>query len=214
MSESRKLRALIFLNAMMIVGMSTSIFTAQVKLSLPFFGHLLIFPASNLFFSFLTFPVTDVITDIFGAKEANRTVWLGFWSQFLTLVIIQICLFFSGGDSPLAPFAMGGVRVFFASTLAYFLSQFWDVWAFAWIKKNITGEKHLWLRNNLATSTSQLINSTLFITIVFGVDLLPVMLSSSMIVKCMLAALDTPCVYLGCYLLRKTERQEVPSFER
>lgn len=203
MPASEKLKSLLFLNALMIIGMSTSIFTGQVKLEITLWESPIVFPASSLFFSFLTFPVTDIITNTFGPKEANRTVWLGFWSQFLTISIIQICLMISPDNSPLTPFGAGGLLVFFASTIAYFTSQFWDVWMFDWIKRKITGEKHLWLRNNVSTITSQFINSIIFISIVFGIDSLAVMLPSTIILKILLATVDTPFVYVGCYLLSK-----------
>ncbi|MFT4551997.1 MAG: putative integral membrane protein (TIGR00697 family) [Chlamydiales bacterium] len=203
MSHSDKLKSLLFLNALMIIGMSTSIFTGQVKLEIDLWGNTIVFPASSLFFSFLTFPVTDIITNTFGPKEANRTVCLGFWSQFLTVCIIKVCLMISPENSPLTPFGAGGLLVFFASSIAYFTSQFWDVWMFDWIKRRVTGEKHLWIRNNVSTITSQFINSIIFISIVFGSDALAIMLPSTIILKVLLATIDTPFVYIGCYVLKK-----------
>lgn len=181
--------------------MATCVITGQIKVAFELFGYPVIFPASNLFFAFLTFPITDIIADIYGKEEANTTVWIGFVSQLLTICILEICILLPGDGMKLASFHIGGWVVFFGSAIAYLLSQLWDVYSFHWIKENWTGDRHLWLRNNLSTFSSQLINSTIFITVVFGVDELLVMLSSSILIKWLIALLDTPFVYLGKYLL-------------
>ncbi|VFN04738.1 MAG: hypothetical protein BECKG1743D_GA0114223_110041 [Candidatus Kentron sp. G] len=176
---TNKTRVLIWLNLLMAVGMATSVFTGQLKVTIQLFSLTLIFPASNLFFAFLTFPVTDIIADIIGNQEARLTVWVGFASQILTVAIIQICLLFPGDTAALAPFAIGGWKVLLGSTVAYFAAQFWDIWIFHRIKTRFTGEKHLWIRNNISTFSSQIINSTLFIGIVFGLEPLLVQLRLS-----------------------------------
>lgn len=190
-----RVRVLVWLNLLMAVGMSTSVFTGQLKISFEVFSFDLIFPASNLFFAFLTFPVTDVIADVVGSREARQSVLIGFSAQILTMLIVQICLLFPGESETLMPFALGGWKVLLGSTVAYFAAQYWDVWVFDWIKRRFTGEAHLWIRNNVSTFSSQVINSTLFISIVFGWELLPVMLISSIAVKWVVALFDTPFVY-------------------
>ena len=57
------------------------------------------------------------------------------------------------------------------SMVAYMLAQYWDVQVFHYIKR-FTGEKHLWLRNNLSTMTSQLIDTAVISGFTFGVALL------------------------------------------
>lgn len=198
----RRHNQLLWLNALTAIGMSTCVFTGQIKILMEVWGFTLMFPASNLFFALLTFPVTDLIADVFGKKEANRTVWVGFISQLLTIAIIELCMLFPGDTAKLSPFHMGGWLVFVGSSIAYLVSQFWDVYIFHWIKENWTGEKHLWLRNNLSTCSSQLINSSIFITFVFGLEGLVTMLASSMMIKWTIALIDTPFVYFGRYLLR------------
>lgn len=196
-----------WLNILTAVGMATCVITGQIKIAFEFFGFGIVFPASNLFFAFLTFPITDIIADIYGKREANNTVWVGFVSQLAAISILEVCMLLPGDNAKLAPFHIGGWVVFFGSTIAYLVSQFWDVYFFHWIKEKWTGDRHLWLRNNLSTLSSQLINSLIFISIVFGVDELWIMLSGSIIIKWAIAILDTPLVYLGKYLL--SERNEV-----
>ena len=83
------------------------------------------------------------------------------------------------------------------------VSQHLDVWIFHKLKQ-ITNGKHLWLRNNLSTLTSQFIDTTIFITISFyGVfPILPAIFGQYLI-KVIIALLDTPIVYLAVLTIRK-----------
>ena len=47
------------------------------------------------------------------------------------------------------------------SLTAYLVSQSFDVWFFNWLKQKTNGSK-LWLRNNLSTMTSQLIDTLIY----------------------------------------------------
>ena len=186
---------LLWLNLAMAVGMATSVFTGQLRVIVPVGSGELVFPASNLFFAFLTFPVTDVIADVIGRREARVSVWIGLAAQLATMAILQLSLLLPGDTATLEPFAIGGWRVLVGSTLAYLSAQLWDIWIFHRIKDRLTGERHLWLRNNVSTFTSQVLNSALFIGVVFGPAELPAMLFGSIVVKWVIAVVDTPFVY-------------------
>ena len=152
----------------------------------------------------LTFLVTDVVAEIEGKKSAKALVMTGFYmSLFMVFVIL------AGKILPPAGFwehqeayniILGSTpRIVMASMMAYIISQSHDVWAFHWWKKK-TGGKHLWLRNNLSTIVSQLIDSVLFITIAFW-GLFPpaaigMMILSQYLVKIGIALLDTPICYI------------------
>ncbi|MFN0065334.1 MAG: queuosine precursor transporter [Chlamydiales bacterium] len=207
MFDRKTFLILLWLNILTAVAMATCVFTGQVKVSVACF----VFPASNIFFGFLTFPITDLIADIFGRKEANVTVWVGFFSQLLTIFILEVCMLLPGAGEKLGAFRMGGWRVFFGSCVGYLTAQFWDVYFFHWIKEKWTGERHLWLRNNLSTFSSQLINSALFMTIVFGFHDFLIMFPGSILVKWLIALADTPFVYLGRYLIRRELKTQVQS---
>lgn len=195
---------LIALNAIMAVGMCLCTFTGSLKVSFAVAGYQVAFPASNILFALLTFPVTDIIADVCGRHEAQRCVWVGFVAQALTLLCIELMVLLPGDTTTLAPFRVGGLRVFLGSSIAYILAQSWDVWVFHWIKERWTGQARLWLRNNLSTMSSQLLNSCIFITIVFGPSELPLLLPGSVLVKLCAALADTPLVYAGCRWLRSS----------
>ena len=89
--------------------------------------------------------------------------------------------------------------------IAYLFAQFIDVRIFHFWKK-LTNGKHLWLRNNGSTIASQLIDTTLVISILFvGVWDTNQILSAIIdgwIFKMLIALLDTPIIYVVIYLLK------------
>lgn len=188
---------LILLNCIFVVSLIVANIAAAKVVS--FWG--LVIPAAIVAYP-LTFLMTDVIGEIWGKDEANRTVRIGFICQLISLILIGLSIIL-----PVAPFAdnqemyksiMGqSFRVVFASMVAYLCSQSWDVFIFHKLKSK-TGTKHKWLRNNLSTMTSQIIDTAIFITIAF-VGTVPnifTMILSQYLIKFVYAALDTPFFYL------------------
>ena len=97
-------------------------------------------------------------------------------------------------------------RLITASMAAYLFAQFIDVRVFHFWKK-LTNGKHLWLRNNGSTIASQLIDTTLVISILFvGVWDANQILSAIIdgwIFKMLMALLDTPIIYAIIYFLKR-----------
>ncbi|NDB02813.1 MAG: VUT family protein, partial [Flavobacteriaceae bacterium] len=94
-----------------------------------------------------------------------------------------------------------------ASMIAYLLAQYIDIQLYHFWK-NLTKGKHLWLRNNFSTFLSQFVDtfSVLFLLCVFGkIDwgLFGGLLLSGYLFKVLVAACDTPLMYLGVALFRK-----------
>ncbi len=95
-----------------------------------------------------------------------------------------------------------------ASLIAFLCSQTLDVWIFSRLRK-ATNEKHLWLRNNVSTCTSQLIDSAVFVGIAFyGVFPIGEMIIGQWIVKMLIAALDTSGLS-GCFFIKKRSKSEL-----
>ncbi|MFH1649731.1 MAG: queuosine precursor transporter, partial [Candidatus Woesearchaeota archaeon] len=95
-------------------------------------------------------------------------------------------------------------RLVLASLVAYFISQFHDVWAFhAW--KRRTKGKHLWLRNNASTIVSQFIDTVIVVVIAFY-GVLPGLIELILgiwILKVIIAMLDTPFMYLSGMVIKR-----------
>ncbi len=110
-------------------------------------------------------------------------------------------------------FALNGILLF-GSMLAYACAQFTDNWLYHFWKE-FTGGKHLWLRNNGSTWVSQLIDTAIVNSILFYIGFgmefwlgLQIM-ATIYLHKLLLAALDTPLIYLGVYVLKRILGEEL-----
>ena len=106
-----------------------------------------------------------------------------------------------------ATFALQGLLLF-SSMLAYLVAQLFDVrlYHFWW---RVTGGKHMWIRNNGSTAVSQLVDTlivnSIFLRGALGMEWGPIfeIIIAVYLCKLVLAALDTPLIYLGRSLLRE-----------
>lgn len=165
----------------------------------------------------ITFLATDVIGELYGKKEAHKTVMLGFVGQLLATALIIFTSFLPASDKQMNNafnMLLSQNYIFvIGSMAAYLLSQTWDVVVFHRVrdcfKNKYKGESHKmrWVWNNASTMTSQIIDTVVFIVIVFGIGFgwlfkadmhqtLLNMLIGQYIVKFLLAALDTPFFYI------------------
>ena len=141
-----------------------------------------------------------------------------YWLTYLMTDVIgeiAIILIFIATILPVAPFSdnqaefemiLGSTaRVTIASMISYFVSQSWDIFVFHKLKDIFPNKK--WIRNNVGTMTSQIIDTFIFIFIAFygKVPSIVTMAISQYIVKFFLAILDTPIFYL----LTKNNEKEV-----
>ena len=106
----------------------------------------------------ITFLMTDVIGEIWGKKQANECVKLGFIAQLVALVLVQLTKYLPAYDSSMQGaynMVLGqGWLYVIASLLAYYTAQTWDVWIFHKIRNYFNGKpqyKYVW--NNLSTIT-------------------------------------------------------------
>jgi len=157
---------------------------------------------------------TDLLSENYGRREANRAVMLGFAVSVWMLLIIHLGLLFPPTSQP-------GTREFaariheamqalfeftprfvFGSLLAYLVSQRFDVWAFHAIR-NRTGRAHLWLRNTGSTALSQALDTVLYGLVVWWgiVDLATAMqlALAKYVIKLFIAVFDTPFIYWARY---------------
>jgi hypothetical protein len=181
----------------------------------------------------LTFLVTDLISELYGKSRANFVVWVGLGLNLFVITILFLGYWLSPvAASSQPPWQVlylsrpvmlatgqevsGAVDLYtilyscsagsvLASMIAYVTAQFFDVHIFHYLK-NKTNGKALWLRNNVSTLCSQLIDSVAVISITFGLSLLSggisinafmLLLGSNYLFKMTAALLDTlPFYYL------------------
>ena len=168
----------------------------------------------------LTFPITDVISEVWGKEEAQSVVMGGFITLVLIFVLTSASIVwppasFWPHQRAYQTILGSSARIMVASLTAYLFSQYHDVWAFHFWKR-LTTERFLWLRNNASTIVSQLLDSVVFITIAFygSLPVLP-LIFGQWVVKVGIALLDTPFVYLLVYVVRRRlpSRKLGPTFE-
>ena len=161
----------------------------------------------------LTFLVTDLISEIYGKRKANLVVLSGLAASVMTLLVITVAG--QATATSWSPVTDGQFDHVFgqtalavgASMSAYLLAQFFDVRIFHFWKR-LTQGRHLWLRNNLSTIPSQIIDTTTVLLLLcavgeIGWDRLGVLLLNGVAFKALVAALDTPLVYLGVGWMRR-----------
>ncbi|MFC0014635.1 MULTISPECIES: queuosine precursor transporter [Allobacillus] len=187
------------------IGMSTVLANMQVLKTVELFG--VIATLGNILYGTI-FLATDIINEKYGKAEARKAVWLGFYTLVTMTIVMQFALLFQPHESDVAHEALSDIfnlvpQVAVGSLLAYIVSQNIDVVIFAKLKEKFAGTKFLWVRNNLSTMISQLIDTTIFSVIAFWHFLttdISVWLSifiSTYVIKFLVSALDTPFMYLA-----------------
>jgi len=174
----------------------TIIFGLQTSLGVIFY--------SSIFFA------TDVLSENYGKAEANKAVWMGFSVSLIVLFMLTFAVMYLPSDRPASAEYSSNIhnafvtivnftpRMVFGSLLAYVISQKFDVWAFHKIK-SITGERWLWLRNNLSTLASQVIDTTIFTLVVWagivGIRAALALGFAKFVFKIAIALIDTIFIY-------------------
>ena len=124
-----------------------------------------------------SFLATDMMSEIFGKKEANKCVKIGITANITFILISQSWFLYIPAEAdtmagPIKTVFANTPRVMFSSLLAYALCEAYDVWAYhflwSWSEKKFGDKKSfLWLRNNGSTLVSQLINVITFNLLAF-----------------------------------------------
>ncbi|PWH84257.1 hypothetical protein DIS18_06895 [Algibacter marinivivus] len=161
----------------------------------------------------ITFLITDLISEIYGKKRANDVVVVGIFASIFSVIIIYVADIVPAlTTSPIKDDVFSNVfgRTILAvgaSMFAYLFAQFVDIRIYHFWKQ-LTKGKHLWLRNNFSTWLSQFVDTFSVVFLLCSFKVLPWssfqgLLISGFLFKVIVAACDTPFLYLGVYLFRK-----------
>ncbi len=166
-----------------------------------------------------TYLVTDILSENEGKKEASKAVWLGVMATVMMLVLTQYWRLYIPSENDTV---MSSIQTIFSSTprliiasfIGYVVSQRFDVWLYHVVwnytsKKCGESSKYLWLRNNVATLTAQMLNTILFSIIAFAGtysrETLISIIASTYVIYIFTSLLDTPVVYLSRIIKLKKE---------
>ena len=173
---------------------------------LELFGYSFTVSMGAILYSGIYF-ATDVLNEKYGREEANRAVLLGFVANVAVMITLLISIQFKPSDitgsalevhNAIATLAGYSPIFVIGSLTAYLISQTFDVWFFHKIR-SYTGESKLWLRNNLSTMISQLLDTMIyqFTWVMAGMDLKTAFLIAvtKYIFKVFIAGIDTIFIY-------------------
>ena len=184
----------------------------QIEIWLPFIGNYTFEQSVGLLPYPITFLVTDIISEIYGAKKANQVVVSGLIASLFMLLVVTVA-----DIIPMAPWSPVSSEIFskvfglsavavFASMIAYLFAQFIDIRIFHFWKR-LTEGKYLWLRNNASTMCSQLVDTSVVLFILCSAGAIPwenfyALLWMGWMFKVFVALIDTPIIYFCIWLLR------------
>jgi uncharacterized integral membrane protein (TIGR00697 family) len=196
--------------AVFITCLITANITAVKLISL--FG----LPAAIIIFP-ISYIIGDVLTEVYGYRQARRVIWLGFFCNFIAVIAIWI-----GQILPPASFWDGQgayerilgytPRLLFASFLAYLVGEFANAIVLAKMKIATRG-RWLWLRTIGSTLIGQGLDSFLFITLAFvGTIPLNALFTAVLVqwlAKSVYEAVVTPLTYIVVRFLKSKEGMDV-----
>ena len=161
----------------------------------------------------ITFLITDLISEIYGKKRANQIVITGIFASIFSLTIVFVSNVVPAtswspvSDSMFSTVFGNTALAVFASMLAYLFAQFIDIQIYHFWKR-LTKGKHLWLRNNFSTFSSQFVDTLTILVLLCSFNIIEWdkfkgLLVAGFLFKALIAAIDTPFLYLGVYIFRK-----------
>lgn len=205
------LAAVIFITCLITANITAVKLVNLFGLVLP--AAIVIFPISYIF--------GDVLTEVYGYRQARRVIWLGFFCNLITVVAIWI-----GEALPSASFWDGQAayerilgytpRLLVASFIAYLVGEFANSFVMAKMKIATNG-RWLWTRTIGSTLVGEGLDSLIFITIAFWgmvptIQLVPTIVTQ-WLVKSAYEAAVTPLTYGAVNFLKKEEGLDVYDYD-
>lgn len=195
-------------SALFITGLLTSNILGSKIIQI--FG--LQMPSATIAYA-LTYLMTDVVGELYGKKEADRLVFLGFCSLIVSTLIIRLAIILPSSNDSTAfnQIFNSTTRIIFGSLAGYIVSQTIDVFIFHKIRQ--ISVKYKFIRNNVSTIISQFFDTVVFSFVAFYgvVPKISPLIWGVFLAKVILALSDTPFFYL---LTRKSTSQETKTYAK
>jgi uncharacterized integral membrane protein (TIGR00697 family) len=176
----------------------------------------LILPAGILIFP-ISYIFGDVLTEVYGYRQARQVIWLGFFCNLIAVVAIWLGQILPGAsfwDGQTAYERILGYtpRLLGASFLAYLVGEFANSFVLAKMKIATNG-RWLWARTIGSTLVGQGLDSLVFMTLAF-IGTIPLTVLAGAIVaqwlsKSVYEAIITPLTYVLVNFLKKREGLDV-----
>lgn len=176
----------------------------------------LILPAAIIIFP-LSYIIGDVLTEVYGYRQARRVIWLGFLCNLVAVLAIWIAQILPPAPVFEAQSAYERIlgstpRFLLASFVAYLAGEFTNSFVLSKMKIMTKG-RWLWSRTIGSTLVGQGVDTVVVLTIAFaGVlpfSVLGIMIVSHWLVKTVYEAVATPLTYLVVGYLKRKEAVDV-----
>jgi hypothetical protein len=214
---SRREIGRIALVALFVTALVTAQLTASKVLAiplptgLPVVGATVFLPGAALAYA-LTFFASDCYAELYGRRETQVLVNVGFAMNFVLLALVWSTILAPAAPTSVDPGQFATVlgsstNIVVGSLLAYVVSQNWDVLVFHALRERTNGQ-YLWLRNIGSTATSQALDTVIFVAVAFlvaptllgtgqplGVSVVVALIVGQYLLKLLIALVDTPFVY-------------------
>ncbi len=207
--------AIIAANIQVLKQANFNFFSSINEKIIPFYEPSPIALGTILFAS--TFLCTDILSEYYGKEKARKNVLIGFCSFFLMTILMLVTIgiqpaedeWVSMVQESLAILFTPMTSIFVASMIAYLISQYFDIWFFSYLK-TVSSNKFLWLRNNISTAISSLIDNTIFSIFAWIIlnpnpfplsDVIMTFILGVYLLRVFIAILDTPFIYLAKYFI-------------
>ena len=172
-----------------------------------------------------TFLGTDILSEYFDKKTAQKAILAGFIGLLFSTVLMTLTIgmappsgqpsssWFIENHFHLEAIFKPAPALLVSGMMAYWISQWFDVALFNRMKKKSHG-RFLWLRNNVSTALSALVDNTIFSLlawIVLATDPLPwrTVIFSYILgtygIRLFLAVIDTPIIYIAQFCLPRSQ---------
>jgi queuosine precursor transporter len=180
----------------------------------------LVLPAAIVIFP-ISYIFVDILTEVYGYRQARRAIWLGFLCNLIAVVAIWL-----GQVLPPASFWSGQgayerilgytPRLLLASFLAYLVGEFANSFVMAKMKIATRG-RWLWTRTIGSTVVGEGLDSLVFITIAFVGEIpltgLGLAIVTLWLAKSAYEAAVTPLTYVTVKFLKQREGIDVYDYD-
>ena len=207
--------AIIAANIQVLKQANFNFFSSINEKIIPFYEPSPIALGTILFAS--TFLCTDILSEYYGKEKARTNVLIGFCSFFLMTILMLVTIGIQPAEGEWVSMVQDSLAILFtpmtsifvASMIAYLISQYFDIWFFNYLK-TISSNKLLWLRNNVSTAVSSLIDNTIFSIFAWIIlnpnpfplsDVIMTFILGVYLLRVFIAILDTPFIYLAKYFI-------------
>lgn len=158
----------------------------------------------------ITFLISDVINELYGKSTGKRAVYIGFIAQIFCSALIALTTILPSANTDTTTAFNLIMKVNFwsvaASLISFMCASLVDIKIFHTLRARLDG-KYKWIWNNVSTIIGQILDTVIYVTIAFGIGhsllfesnafaVLGGMMLGQIIVKVVLALVDTPFFYL------------------